>query len=283
MKKPILLTAFVLTLLTACAERAMNEPSKVVTMSSIELSSPRPIDLSAIALVDTSITTKTVKKIIKDGKMEIVVTDLNNTKSSIDQLVKKNSAYYEKEEYINNAYELYYELTIRIPSAKFENVIAAIESGNGKVQSKQINARDVTAEFYDLQTRLVSKKSYLGRYRELLKQAKSIDNIVSIEEKIRDLEEEIDSTIGRLKYLGDQVDFSTLRLTITKKIDQSLIGKKSDTALERLTQSLSKGWNGFVDFLFFLIKIWPLWFIVPLAIYLWRKFKKRKKAKSDNK
>lgn len=71
----------------------------------------------------------------------------------------------------------------------------------------------MTDQFIDLETRLANKREYLERYRELVKKAVSVKEILEIEEKIRLLEEEIESVTGRLKYLGDQVDFSTLNLT----------------------------------------------------------------------
>jgi flagellar biosynthesis chaperone FliJ len=128
-----------------------------------------------------------------------------------------------------------------------------------------------------LETRLENKRNYLKRYNDLLKQATTIKEILEIEEKIRVLEEEIESTTGRLKYLSDLVDYSTLDLTITKPKDFKYNPGNRDKFSERLKQSLSKGWFGFVDFLLFVIKIWPFWIILILIFYLWRKYRKAKK------
>jgi hypothetical protein len=119
----------------------------------------------------------------------------------------------------------------------------------------------------------------LARYRELLKQAKSVKEILEIEEKIRGLEEEIESTTGRLKYLGDLVDYSSLDLMISKRKDFKYTPGERDKFTERLKQSLSKGWIGFVDFLLFLIRIWPFWIIAAGLFYFWKRFKNRKNIK----
>jgi hypothetical protein len=112
-----------------------------------------------------------------------------------------------------------------------------------------------------------------------LKQAKNVNEILEIEEKVRGLEEDIESTTGRLKYLGDLVDYSTLDLTISRKKEFKYHPVNRDKFTERIKQSLSKGWYGFVDFLLFVIKIWPFWILVTLIIYFWRKLKKRKNKK----
>jgi hypothetical protein len=109
--------------------------------------------------------------------------------------------------------------------------------------------------------------------------AKSVKEILEIEEKIRRLEEEIESTTGRLKYLSDQVDYSTLDLTISKHKDFKYNPAARDKFSERLKQSLSKGWFGFVDFLLFIIKIWPFWIIIALVLYFWKRYKRTKKKK----
>lgn len=217
------------------------------------------------------------KKIIKDGRLGLKVTDLEKTKVRIDTLLKAYGGYYANENFNNTDWESTYSLKIRIPSAHFERFIAEIERGDDEIQYKEIDARDVTDQFIDLETRLENKKSYLKRYNDLLNQAKTIKEILEIEEKIRVLEEEIESTTGRLTYLSDLVDYSTLDLTITKQKDFKYNPANRDKFSERLKQSLTNGWFGFVDFLLFVIKIWPFWIILILILYFWKKYRKAKK------
>ncbi|MDX9948243.1 MAG: DUF4349 domain-containing protein [Bacteroidales bacterium] len=217
------------------------------------------------------------KKIIKDGRIGLKVTDLEKTKTRIDTLVRSFGGYYANENFNNTDWESSYNLKIRLPFSNFEKFIAVVESGIGEILYKGIDARDVTDQFIDLETRLETKRNYLQRYNDLLKQAKTIKEILDIEEKIRVLEEEIDSTTGRLKYLSDLVDYSTLDLTISKRKDFRYNPVDRDKFSERLKQSLSKGWLGFVDFILFLIKVWPFWIIVILLIFFWKKYKKTRK------
>lgn len=217
------------------------------------------------------------KKIIKDGRLGLRVSELEKAKWRIDTLVNKLGGYYANESFHNTDWESSYTLQIRIPASNFEKLMADIEKGNGQILFKEIVARDVTDQFIDLEIRLENKRNYLSRYNALLKQAKNVKEILEIEEKIRVLEEEIESTTGRLKYLSDLVDYSTLNLTISKTEDFKYNPGSRDNFSERLKQSLSKGWFGFVDFLLFMVRIWPFWIIVTVVVYLWRKFKKMKR------
>jgi hypothetical protein len=219
------------------------------------------------------------KKIIKDGRLAILVSELEKTKSRIDILVKNNGGYYANESFNNSDWESSFNLKIRVPFTNFEKLINDIETGDGEIQYKEIEARDVTDQFIDLETRLENKRNYLIRYNDLLKQAKNVNEILEIEEKIRGLEEEIESTTGRLKYLSDLVDYSTLDLTISKKKEFKYNPVNRDKFSERIKLSLSKGWYGFVDFMLFVIKIWPFWILVTLIIYFWSKLNKRRNKK----
>jgi len=219
------------------------------------------------------------KKIIKDGRIEIEVQEINKAKTVIDSIVAIHGGYYANEKLNNNDWETSYSLKIRVPGANFEKLIVSLEiSGTGEIIFKEIDARDVTEQFIDIETRLKNKKGYLEKYNDLLKQAKSVKDILEIQEKVRVIEEEIESSTGQLKYLSDLVEYSTLDLKITKNKDYKNRTQKREAFFKRVGQSLSKGWYGFVDFIVFVIKIWPFWIILYVIIYFWKRFRRKKKG-----
>ena len=62
----------------------------------------------------------------------------------------------------------------------------------------------------DVEAQIEDKKGNRIAYRELLKQAKSVEEILKIEEQIDKLRAEIESTEGRLRLLKDRESYSTL-------------------------------------------------------------------------
>ena len=285
--RQILILFFAVLLISSC-QRSQSEVAafgeiaiqdEVIPTREEAVNPPAP---PALPLSSEPIPTSEVheKKVIKDGQLQLQVTDLQETRLRMDALAKTYNAYYANESYNNSDVETSFNLTIRIPCANFEKFIADIESGKGEVLFKHILARDVTDQFIDLETRLETKRNYLEKYRELLKQAKNVKELLEIEEQIRGLEEEIESTTGRLKYLSNQVDYSTLELMISKPKDFKFNPENRHKFSERIKQSLSKGWFGFVDFVLFLIRIWPLGLIATVVGFIWKRFKKRKNKKS---
>ena len=219
----------------------------------------------------------TERKLIKNGSMTLVVDNLEQTRSEVLNLIEKHGGYCANEQYSSWEHSSSYNLTVRIPCDKFDGFVAEVEAGKGKIESKSMYINDVTAEYIDLETRLNTKRSYLERYKQLLKSAKSVQEIVSIEDKIRSLEEEIDSTVGQLKYLSNQVDYSTLHLNI--RHDDANYDphhpEHNQSVAQRLCQSLQGGFRGLVDFVFFLVRIWPAWIIILLVLGFIRRAKRK--------
>jgi hypothetical protein len=110
-------------------------------------------------------------KLIKDGNVSMICKNLYKSKKSFDKLIKENKGYYSNEKLSKNEDEITYELEIRVPSSQFEQVVSKIEKGKDEIIEKNINTRDVSEEYFDLEARLENKKAYLKRYREILNKA----------------------------------------------------------------------------------------------------------------
>jgi len=218
------------------------------------------------------------KKIIKDGTMSIKSKKITESKSVLDKIIKDNNAYYETEDLTNTERVITYILKIRIPAENFEKFIAELEKGKDEIESKSINAKDVTEEFLDIEARLNNKKAYLERYKNLLNKANTVKDILEIEENIRNLQEEIESKEGRLKYLNDQVAFSTLFINLFENKDFVYKSEERDSFFQRIKKSLSIGWSSVIDFIIGFISLWPFWLVLIVAIIVFRKIRKKRKT-----
>ena len=219
------------------------------------------------------------QKIIRNGNMSISVKNALETRNAVNAILEKHKAYVGNEHLNNSDYQTIYTIQIRIPAENLDGLVNDLEALDGTVTFKAIEARDVTEEFIDLETRLANKKAYVEQYRALLKNAKSIEDILKVQEQIRVLEEEIESATGRLKYLTNQVDLSTLDLTITETKDYVYRSEKRINFFERLKQSLSGGWYAFVNFVIYLVVLWPFWILLAAGLWGYRKWYRHNKQR----
>jgi len=220
------------------------------------------------------------KKIIKDGNIIVQSKDIEASKNGFDNLLKSLNAYYERENLKKTSYRISYDLIIRVPAGNFEHLLSSVEQGKDEVKSKNIRARDVTEEYVDITIRLDSKREYLKQYTVLLAKANTIKDILEIKENIRQLHEEIERAEGRLRYLNDQVAFSTLTVELYQEIDYVYKPAPQDSFIERVKLGLNTGWKIVVEIVVFLIHIWSILLLLIVAFFFVRRhLKKQKKQK----
>ena len=216
-------------------------------------------------------------KVIKTGDIKIEVEDYTTALKKIKATIAKYHGTIMIENESSYSYGIENNLTIRVKSNLFDTLLNRITEGQ-KVVSKDIAAQDVTEEFVDIQTRLKSKKEVRDRYSELLKQARTINEIVTVEEQLRRIQEEIEAKEGRLKYLNSRTKFSTINLTI----DQYDSNLYEPGFFSKIGKALGSGWDGFKWFIIGMLYLWPFWLIVA-AFLIWLRYylKKRKARKSQ--
>ena len=215
------------------------------------------------------------KKIIKNGDMEIAVSNLLEAKNKISEIIKNNKAYLQSENFRNSDTSENINLVIRVPHQNFDAIINSFSDGIGSIEAKTVKAEDVTEEYTDVSIKLENKRIYLEKYREMLKNAASTKDILEIQENIRALEDEIDVAEGRLRFIDDRVNYSTLELLLFKEKARSSATSKIGFG-SRFGDSIAEGWNSFVSFLLGLISFWPFFIIIPLLIFAWKKWRRKK-------
>jgi len=212
------------------------------------------------------------RKLITEGRVSFETSNINASRDKILQAVTKYKAYISLDEEFNYSEEFRNTITVRIPSENFDAFLNEATQGVEKFESKEINVKDVTEEFLDVQARLKTKKELETRYLELLKKANSVSDMLEIERQIAQLRSEIESIEGRLNYLKNRVSFSTLTLTlIQRSARENEFGKK-------FKNGFVNGWNNFIYFFVILTNIWPFILILIGMVLgiIWYSKKKKK-------
>jgi DNA repair ATPase RecN len=214
------------------------------------------------------------RKLIKNGSVEFEVSDVESTKKSITQLTNDSGGYISTDNQNNYSGSPHYDQTVRIPSEKLDEFISKIEGLARNVDAKNISVQDVTEEFIDVETRLKTKKGLETRYLELLKQAKTVKDLIEVETQLANVRGEIESMEGRLKYLTSQVSFSTVTLSYYTRVSGNYgFGY-------RFMSSFGEGWDAFLDFIVGLFAAWPFLIIAGVGTWLGRRWWRRRKLKT---
>lgn len=218
------------------------------------------------------------KKIIKNGNLEIQVGDMKKAHQQVNEIVKNNNAYIQTERFNNTDIDEKQFFTIRVPHKNFDVLINSFSNGVGSVLSKNIASDDVTEEYTDISIKLENKKIYLEKYRDMLRSAKTTKDMLEIQENIRELEDEIDVSEGRLRFIDDRVNYSTLELMLYKEKVRSSATSKIGFG-SRFGDSITEGWNSFIAFFLGIISFWPFLLLIPIIIFVWKKWRKNRVKK----
>lgn len=212
-------------------------------------------------------TSETVeRKLIKEGLVQFETDNLNSTRKTIFESVKKYKGYISSDQESKSPGRKSNTVVIRVPSDDFDNLLSDATQGVENFESKEINVTDVTEEFLDIQARLKTKKALEQRFLDLLKEAKNVSEVLEIEKQIGQLRSDIESIEGRLKYLQDRVSLSTLTMTFYESIPNEFeFGQK-------FKNGFGNGWDNMIWFFVVLTNIWPfiligLGFIIGIRIY----------------
>ena len=270
MKKP-LLTGLVLVIFCLCTACSAKAPSYKQVESAgydeaaVESSSKSAGDFETVPLG---------RKLIKTGYAEFQTADLKKERAHIDALIKKYGAYISSENEQAYGRRLTQELFIRIPQEKFDLFLTEMLSGIKRLDSKSVNIEDVTEEFIDITARLNVKKATEARYVQLLSQAKTVKDILDIENQIQALRAEIEAAEGRLKYLENSVKYGTLNVRIYEEDAAAVLTAPS--FWEKIRAALKGGIKMTERIFIDLLYIWPLIILLAAAVFFFR-WKRRAK------
>ena len=216
------------------------------------------------------------KKLIKNGELGFQTNNLSETRKKIEAALKTNGGYIAKEnsyDYSNNPTD---ELITRVPAKDFDKFLTQVLDGVEKIDYKRVDIEDVTEQFVDLEARLKSRRQLEQKYEELMVKASNMEDILKIQKEKELIREEIESAEGRLKYLSNQVGYSTLKITYYEhKASGFNFGGKMGNALK-------DGSTGFLWFLIVMVQLWPLWLIGGLIwwfiLFLLKRSKRKKQT-----
>lgn len=149
------------------------------------------------------------RKLIISVDLSVNSKDIEKSYKSIEEKVKEYKGYFEN----IDSYKYRYFIALRIPKDNLYNFLEFIEN-NQNVQNKNINTEDVTENYYDIENRIKNREALLDKFRSYLKEAKNIEEILSVEDRINNLTYEIERMKGNFENLTSLIEYSKVNITI---------------------------------------------------------------------
>ncbi|MBE5824447.1 MAG: DUF4349 domain-containing protein [Butyrivibrio sp.] len=215
------------------------------------------------------------RKLITTVNMSAETEDLSVTMSNVEKKVSELSGYIESSNIYNGtSYSGYSssrsaDLTIRIPAEHLDEFVESVE-GTNNITNKSVNVEDITLSYVDTQSRKNALRTEEKRLLEILESAETVEDLVTIEDKLADVRYELESIESQLRSYDNQVNYSTVYLSISEVARFTPVEKEN--AFTRMGKgfmdSLSDVGNGIVEFFVWLVSHLPqiLLFVIVIVI-----------------
>lgn len=182
-------------------------------------------------------------------------------------------------------------ITIRVPFDKLDQALVEIKSGAGQILSENISGQDVTQEYTDLESRLKNLERAETQLDEIMKQAYKTEDVLSVYNRLVEVQEQIELIKGQMKYYEQSAALSAISINIqaNEAVQPLKIGNWQPVGVaKRAIQALINTLQFIANML-----IWIGLYILPVVLilffpvrWIWRWMKKlslRRKEKREQK
>lgn len=200
------------------------------------------------------------RKLIQRANLTIEVKNLEVSNKKVLELVQDVQGYISSSGDWISGKRQHSRVQIRVPADQFYSIMDELEE-LGVITSRNISGDDVTEEYIDLSSRIKNLNLQEERYRQLLQQATKVEDILSIERELERVRSTLESLQGRLQYLDNQVNLSTIDLNLS---EPEPITPTEWGIMKALRQALREVMNSFYNMVIRLGAMVP--YLVLLAV-----------------
>jgi uncharacterized protein DUF4349 len=162
-------------------------------------------------------------------------------------------------------------ITFMVPAARFDDTIDQLTK-MGRVQNEHISGNDVSAQYVDLQARLVNEEAQRDAMLALLQRAQSVSDIIAIQTQLGQITGQIEQLKGQIQYIDHNTAYSTVSVDLTEA------GAPLQSAAQDswgFASALSDAAHNFVSTINYLITglgaIGPIVILLGFGYLLWRR------------
>jgi len=154
------------------------------------------------------------RMVVKTGSLSVVVEDVAKSVEEIVNYAEEKGGFLVTSNIDKSGINLSGYLTVRVPSDLLEDTIIFIKN-MGDIKNESIDGRDITEEYIDLESKLGNLKATEEQFLKIMKDAYKIEDVLAVQRELTSVRENIDVIEGRMKYLNESVDLSSITVYLS--------------------------------------------------------------------
>ncbi|MED1863029.1 DUF4349 domain-containing protein [Fictibacillus nanhaiensis] len=286
-----------LLLLSACSSESSSKSDKAVdqdsggkqTEAKVESSSEEGSMNGESEKDNVEHQLKNQRKVIYNADIMITVDKLQSSMETVRETLEESGGYIvESNTSTGEKNDESGVMVVRVPLNSFRPFLDDVRSLSKGTPHENVRGEDVTEEYVDLTSRLKAKQQVRERLEAFMKDAQKTEDLLKISADLAAVQEEIEQVEGRLNFLKNQSDYSTVTIQFEVK---NLKAEELQTEGLNTWAKTKVLFMDTVNFLmsaisFIVVSIFglaPIWLIVIIVLYVWwwrRKAGQKKKPES---
>ncbi|MBQ7637116.1 MAG: DUF4349 domain-containing protein [Lachnospiraceae bacterium] len=209
------------------------------------------------------------RKVIKNAYLEVQTLKFDEFVAELKAKVEEFGGYYESANLSgNNIYSTSSRranYTIRVPEDKIEPMMSSIGE-IGTVITSSYNENDITLAYVDVESRIKTLTTEQETLLGLLEKAAYLEDIIRLEQRLSEVNYELETYKSRQRNYDDKISYSTLNIDVREVQRVSIVAEEPLTLGERIAKgfkdnmlNIKEGLENFI--------VWFISYIVNIIIF----------------
>ncbi|MEU4278317.1 DUF4349 domain-containing protein [Streptomyces tanashiensis] len=213
------------------------------------------------------------KHVIRTAELSVEVKDAAKALVAARRVATDAGGHVENEstERIDDTY-LTSQVVLRVPQERYDSVLAEL-AGAGKLLDRKADAKDVTDQVVDVESRIATQRASVARVRALMDRAEKLSDVVTLEGELSRRQADLESLLAQQASLKDRTTMATITLRLSEP--EKAPAEEREEGRPGFGDALSGGWNALVGaaaWIGIVLTALAPWLAVALVLFvLWRR------------
>lgn len=205
------------------------------------------------------------RKLIRNVSLDVETKEFDVLSRNLYESINSCGGYIENMNVYNgSSYKSYHDtrnanITARIPAKNLDTFVNTIgEEANITKRSESVE--DVTLSYVDMTSHRDMLKEEQQRLLDFLAEANDVEEIIALEDRLTSVKYQLESMESQIRTYDNQVDYSTVRISITEVKDYTPEPVETKTTSQRISEgfkeSIENIGEGLTEFF--------IWFVVNI-------------------
>jgi len=233
---------------------------------------------------DATVPAPTGLMFIKTANIALSAEYFDNAVNDLRYIVSAHGGFFESSNLYNNMsaktpFKRLYA-TVRVPADQYEATRLAVERLGRHISTNE-SSREVSSEYYDLESRIRTKKTEEARLLDLIDQAKELYQIIELEQRLGQVRADVEIYQSRLMQIDSLASYSTIYIDISEETGEK--PPEDENFWERIVRGFKNSaagtlavLQGIVVFIAYVsVPAVILGIFAAVAVFILKRFKKR--------